>query len=91
MKKEWWVVGLGGAWHVGNQKSNLTPPAPFFFLNGRDVTQAVPTYTISYFLLAKGLCEDLESIMRNFWCGKKSNRRKMLGSVGGEFSQTWIL
>ena len=63
----------------------------FFFLNGRDVTQAVPTYTMSYFLLAKGLCEDLESMMKNVWCGKKSNRRKMLGSVGGEFSQTWIL
>ena len=27
LKKEWWVVGLGGAWHVGNQKSDLT----FFF------------------------------------------------------------
>ena len=22
LKKEWWVVGLGGAWHVGNQKSD---------------------------------------------------------------------
>ena len=29
-KKGWWVVGLGGAWHMGNQKSDLTPP-PFFF------------------------------------------------------------
>ena len=23
LKKEWWVVGLGGAWHVGNQKPDL--------------------------------------------------------------------
>ena len=30
------------------------------------VAQAVPTYTMSYFLLSKGLCEDLESMIRNF-------------------------
>ena len=29
-KKEWWVVGLGRAWHVGNQ--NLTFTFFFFFL-----------------------------------------------------------
>lgn len=31
------------------------------------VTQAVPTYSMSCFLLPKGLCDDLEGIMRNFW------------------------
>ncbi|KAK9989340.1 hypothetical protein SO802_029579 [Lithocarpus litseifolius] len=30
------------------------------------VTQAIPTYTMSCFLLLKGLCEDLERMTRNF-------------------------
>ena len=30
------------------------------------VAQVVPTYTKSCFLLSKGLCDDLESMMRNF-------------------------
>ena len=35
------------------------------------VAQAVLTYTISCFLLPKGLCEDLENMMRNFFMGLK--------------------
>ena len=41
------------------------------------VAQAVPTYTISYFLLPKGLYEDLESMMRNFWWGQKGQEVKI--------------
>ena len=33
------------------------------------ITQAIPTYTMSCFLLPKGLCEDLERMIRNFWWG----------------------
>ena len=33
------------------------------------VMQANPTYTMSCFLLPKGLCEDLERMERNFWWG----------------------
>lgn len=31
------------------------------------VAQAVPTYTISCFLLPKGLCEETEGMIRKFW------------------------
>lgn len=33
------------------------------------VAQAVPIYTISCFLLLKGLYDELEGMMRNFWWG----------------------
>ena len=31
------------------------------------VAQAIPTYTMSVFKLPKSLCEDLTSMIRNFW------------------------
>ena len=31
------------------------------------VAQAIPTYTISVFKLPDSLCEDLTSMIRNFW------------------------
>ena len=33
------------------------------------VAQAIPTYTISVFKLPDSLCEDLTSMIRNFWWG----------------------
>lgn len=35
------------------------------------VAQAVPIYTISCFLLLKGLYDELEGMMRNFWWGQR--------------------
>ena len=48
------------------------------------VAQAIPTYTMSYFQLSQGLCEDLESMMRNFGGAKSIKRLKWLGLVGNK-------
>lgn len=41
------------------------------------IAQAIPTYTMSCFQLPKGLCDDLESMMRNFWWGQKDQETKI--------------
>ena len=37
------------------------------------VAQAIPTYTMSCFKLPDALCEELTSMVRNFWWGQKAN------------------
>ena len=41
------------------------------------VAQAVPTYTMSCFQLRKTLCDDLESMMKNFWWGQRNQESKI--------------
>ena len=41
------------------------------------IVQAILTYTMSCFKLPLGLCGDIESIIRKFWWGQKSERRKV--------------
>ena len=41
------------------------------------IAQAVPTYTMSCFLLPKDLYDDLESMERNFWWGQRQQEKKI--------------
>jgi hypothetical protein len=41
------------------------------------VAQSIPTYIMSVFKLPLGLCDDLSSIIRQFWWGVENGRRKM--------------
>ena len=41
------------------------------------IAQAVPTYTMSCFKLPDSICEELTSMVRNFWWGQKGDERKM--------------
>ncbi|KAL0011421.1 hypothetical protein SO802_006529 [Lithocarpus litseifolius] len=41
------------------------------------VAQAVPTYTMSCFLIPKGLCEEIEGMIRKFWWGQRQDESKI--------------
>ncbi|PNX95563.1 ribonuclease H, partial [Trifolium pratense] len=41
------------------------------------VAQAIPTYLMSCFLIPKGVCEQLEKMICNFWWGSTTDQRKM--------------
>jgi hypothetical protein len=40
------------------------------------VVQAIPTYSMSIFLLPKELCKELNKLMQKFWWGHKENDKK---------------
>jgi hypothetical protein len=41
------------------------------------VVQAIPTYSMSLFLLPKELCKEINKLMQNFWWGQKENERRI--------------
>ncbi|XP_075655168.1 uncharacterized protein LOC142625382 [Castanea sativa] len=41
------------------------------------VAQAIPTYTMSCFKILDTLCDDLASLIRNFWWGQKVDEKKI--------------
>ena len=41
------------------------------------VAQAIPTYTMNCFKIPDSLCDELTSLIRNFWWSQKQNERKM--------------
>ena len=41
------------------------------------VALAIPTYTMSCFKIPDSLCDDLTSMIRNFWWGQKSDEKKI--------------
>jgi hypothetical protein len=43
----------------------------------KSVVQAIPTFSMSCFKLPRGLCQHINSLIRNFWWGSKDGKRKM--------------
>jgi hypothetical protein len=41
------------------------------------VVQAIPTYSMSVFLLPVSLCKELNRMMQEFWWGRMSNKSKI--------------
>ena len=42
----------------------------------KSIAQAIPVFSMSCFRLPRGLCENITSIIRQFWWGSKNGKRK---------------
>ena len=41
------------------------------------VAQAIPTYTMNYFRIPKSWCDEVNSLIAQYWWGQTSDKRKM--------------
>ena len=42
----------------------------------KSVAQAIPVYSLACFRLPRGLCDNINTIIRQFWLGSKRGKRK---------------
>ena len=61
---------------VSSWKEKILAPAGKEVLI-KSVAQAVPSYTMSCFLLPKNLCDELTRVIRQFWGGQSGNEKKI--------------
>ena len=59
----------------GWKEKILTPAGKEILI--KSVAQAVPSYTMSCFLLPKNLCEELTNVIRQFWWGQTGSKKKI--------------
>lgn len=44
------------------------------------VAQAIPTYLMSCFKIPNSLCDEMTSLIRNFWWGQEKKKKKKKGT-----------
>ena len=57
---------------VGSKKKLLSKASKEVLI--KVVVQAIPTYTMSYFKILDTFCDELTSVIQNFWWGQKQGR-----------------
>ena len=62
--------------HIASWKGKMLSNASREILI-KAMAQATPTYTMSCFKLPDSLCNELNSMISNFWWGQKDRERKM--------------
>ncbi|WVZ51435.1 hypothetical protein U9M48_002583, partial [Paspalum notatum var. saurae] len=51
-------------------------PTPSGRMKGDHVAQAMPTYIVGVFKLPLSVCDELTTIVRDFWWGSENGKRK---------------
>lgn len=69
-------------------------PSQLFSRGGKEIllkaiVQAIPTYAMSVFRLPKGLCEDLQRQITNYWWGSSNRSRGIHLDIVISFTVNW--